>query len=99
MTSLEDIKNIWDSVKNLMRENYSETTFSLWFENLEIVHFPKSLRQISACAFAGCKNLKSVDMNLPDAGRHNTHCHQLFIASVQFVGNDSAVLGKVMYPN
>ncbi len=37
MTSLEDIKNIWDSVKNLMRENYSETTFSLWFENLEIV--------------------------------------------------------------
>ena len=30
------------------------------FENLEIIHFPKSLRQISACAFAGCKNPRSI---------------------------------------
>ena len=30
------------------------------FEYLEKVTLPKSLKQISACAFSGCKNLKEV---------------------------------------
>ena len=32
------------------------------FECIEKVVFPRSLKQISACAFAGCKNLKEFVM-------------------------------------
>ena len=33
------------------------------FQNLRAIHFPKRLKIVSACAFAGCKSLVSVDMN------------------------------------
>lgn len=36
MDSVEEIKSIWSEIKKLIASEYSETTFNLWFENLDI---------------------------------------------------------------
>ena len=46
MSYLEEIKNIWEMVKESFRKEYSETTFDLWFGSIELADFDTEKNEV-----------------------------------------------------